>query len=610
MPNFPELKQYPYICIDIETTGLNPNTDTLFGIAIAVPYENRTYYYDVRETPSVIEYLKSELPYCKKIVNHNIKFDHHFLDRLGIKLPKDIYCTEIGACLLNEHEPSYALDSLAKKYLNLKKDSDIYKELADIFGGLPTRNVQTKNFHKAPFELMARYAKQDALVALKLYEYQVQQIDILCLTNILKLEMDLYPVIFDMERRGIKIDIELAEKTKEKLDDKVAQYQKDLNTICGFEVNCNSTSHLNKIFEPEFDFETGFYYMRCGTKLSETPKGAPSFGSDALSRSKLKEAMLVSQIKKMCNAKDTFLKSQLIGNITESGTIHPTINQTKGEFRGAGTGRLSYTKPNLQNIPARDPEIPKLIRPLFLPDEGQLWGSWDYSQFEFRMFAHYINDPKINKLYQDDPQTDFHQAVADMAGIPRQKAKTVNLGLTFGMGEGRLAEELGLPFSVEKIKFNDGSIKKVNVAGDEAKELMQKYHDSLPGVRVLLKKIPSVAKSRGHTKSIAGRRQRYPNGKGIYKSPAHLYQGSSADCMKLKLIEIYRHLAGTESRLLLSVHDEFNLSLEKGNDKLKKEITEILECFEGTGCPIKLNVPIVSDYGEGATWAIASGKGT
>jgi len=139
--------------------------------------------------------------------------------------------------------------------------------------------------------------------------------------------------------------------------------------------------------------------------------------------------------------------------------------------------------------------------------------------------------------------------------------------------------------------------------------MMRKYRETFPSMDVLKKKIISVAASRGYTKSIVGRRHRYPGGKFTYKAPAHLYQGSSADCMKQKLIELHDYFKGTEGRLILSVHDEFNCSLPKGDEKMIKNVTEILERYDGDVTPIKLNVPIRTDFGEGKNWAVASGKG-
>jgi len=224
---------------------------------------------------------------------------------------------------------------------------------------------------------------------------------------------------------------------------------------------------------------------------------------------------------------------------------------------------------------------------------------------DFRVFAHYLKSPKINDIYKKDPFADFHQKMADLVGIPRNpqaeggpNAKQLNLARIFGMGEGRLAKEMGMDY-IEKWWEEK---KKVYLApGPEAKAIMEQYYESVPGIKNLQNKCSSVAKSRGYIKSIIGRRIRFPKKGDSYKAAGLLFQGTAADAMKVKTIEIANFLRGTEGRLMLLVHDEFNCSFPINNEKLNEGIREILSAF-GPGDRIHFNVPIVSEESQGVNW--------
>lgn len=610
--SFPNLERYPYVCVDVETTGLKWWEDKIFGVAISTP-DGRDYYYDIRKQPESINWMKSEFPKIKKVVNHNIKFDIHFLRELGAVFKGQVWCTMISAGLINEHETSFSLDYLAKKYLGEGKDGDIYLELKKLFGGLGTRNVQVKNFPKAPVELIGKYAKKDTRVALGLYEWQKSEIERQGLGKVHKLESDLFPVVMDMEVRGVRVDVDRAEEALRHLQVKIDKLQKELNSVAGFECNPQPSEHIKKLFSPSKN-EKGIWVACDGTELKNTASGNASIDSEALSKMRHPAASIILSIRKMMKCRNTFIKGHILSHHHE-GVIHPNINQTKGEGFGTGTGRFSYNQPALQQIPARDKDVAGIVRPMFVPDYGQVWGCWDYEQFEFRMFAHYINNQNINKMFNDDPDTDFHQAIADLTGLPRSapssggaNAKQLNLGMVFGMGGGLLAEKMGLPSKTKVVKFNDGKEKEILVAGPEAEEVIRQYHNTVPSIEQISRKAASIAKTRGYVRTLMDRHIRFPRGYFTHKAAGLIYQGSSADCMKQKLIELDKLLKGTEGRLLLSVHDEVNVSLPIGDEKMIRDITEVLECYDGVSCPIKLRIPIRTDFGQGSSWKEASGK--
>jgi DNA polymerase I-like protein with 3'-5' exonuclease and polymerase domains len=611
---------YPYVAIDVETYGLNwwDKNHGIFGIAISYP-DGSDYYFDIRRQPEGLEWLRKQRPL--KIINHNMKFDLHMLWSAGVKYdPAICECTMVRASLIFEHEKSYSLDNLAKKYLNSQKIDDIYDKLAEIFDGPPTRQYQIKNLHKAPPELVAKYAKTDTRLALQLYEWQEKQIQQQGLQKITAFEQRLFPAIFDMERRGVRVNTKQAEQSVDILTKEIDISQQKLNDIAGFACNPNPSLDMHKLFKPQQNND-GMWLACDGTILPKTPAGKPSLNSEALRNMKHPAADVILKIRKYLRCRDTFLKGHILSNV-HNDYLHPNINQVKGDAGGTGSGRLSITRPALQQIPARDKEIASIMRPLFLPDADSVWGCWDYEQFEFRMFSHYVNDPKIIKLYHDNPKIDYHQMVADLTGLPRNapmsggaNAKQLNLAMIYDMGEASIANMLNLPLDPNPYTFkNKEGVEHIYYkAGEEAKAIIEKYHTAIPGVRELYSKCKTVGKSRQYLKSIMGRHMRYPNGYGLNKAKAVLCQGSSADCMKQKIIELYDYFTHDEPdcRMYISVHDEINLGIPKDHPKMLKiirNVKNILEDFDKDS-KIPLRIPIKTDFGIGYNWAQASGKG-
>jgi DNA polymerase-1 len=612
MSTFPRIDSVPYMVIDTETTGLKWWEDRLFGISIALP-EGPGYYWDVRNDPKVLEWLCSLIDEERVgvWVGHNLKFDYHFLREAGFTMPPDrIDCTMTRAALISEHEPTYALDFLGRKYAGAKKDEEIYAEMAKLFGGRPTRNAQMPNISRAPVQLVAKYAIQDAVVTRALYEWQCGEMERQNLHQVHQLERDLFPVIIDMEEQGVRVDVEQAERAIRGLTVRVDDTQRDLNSLAGFEVNPNPSGSITQLFKPELR-DDGEWYLNDGTKADKTDGGKASINADCLRRMKHPAAKMILDLRKMLKTRDTFLQGHILGH-EHDGIIHCNYNQTKNDAEaGTGTGRLSITNPALQQIPSRDVAIKSLVRPIFKADLGAQWLGLDWSQFEFRVANHYGQVPTILEAYRKNPQLDFHQLVSDMTGIPRNaqyaggpSSKAINLGLAFNMGSGRLAQECGLPYTEETGPSGNVFLK----AGPEAMELFEKYHTANPGMRNTQIKASSIAKERGYVHSIMGRRIHFPGGQFVHKASGLIYQSSSADCMKVKLIELHKHLKERQcGRLLLTVHDEVGISLDNDAKHEAEEIARIYTTFDGVECPIKLRVPITCDWGIGEDWFAAKG---
>lgn len=606
----------PYIVIDTETTGLDWHKDRVFGIAIETP-DGQQRYLDIRNG-NEREWALGEIKKAKKFVNHCIKFDIHMLRESGVPIdPTRCNCTMIAAALINEHEFSYGLDPLAKQYVGIGKDESIWETLAALFGGAATRKAQIGNLPRAPRELVERYALQDVRAAHELYKWQYGQIEAQHLEHVHALEHDLLPVIVELERHGVAVDRRRAEDTAVMLEKSMVDIQHELNVTTGMTVNVNSNPQMIKMFVGE-QVDEAHWRSRCGTViLNATPSGkSPSVGADELRKMHDPLAAKVLKLRQMRRTVDTFLRGHILGHMAPDGRIHANFNQTRSDNgKGTETGRFSVNDPALQQIHKRNKEIAPMVRSCFIPDEGQDWASYDWSQMDFRVFAHYVNSPEIMQVYAADPDADFHAVVSTLTGIPRDKqpgvkgnAKQINLGLIFGMQPGRMAQEMGLPYTEQKL---DNPRYKGRIwlkPGPEAEALFARYHEAIPGVRGLLDDASALAKRRGWVKTIMGRRIRFPGGQFTHKAAGLVFQGSAADALKVKLVEVFRLLQGTDSKLILNVHDEFDISLERGDrgERLKQEVRACIEKFDGIDTPIKFRTPIRCSLGVGPDWWEAS----
>jgi len=611
---FPDLIQYPVVALDLETTGLHWWKDKIFGVAISAG--DYDWYWDVRREPEVLPWLREQVPQIRKVVNHHIKFDWHFSREAGIHFPEGrVECTMIRAALIDEHRLTYDLDSLGRDYCGEGKDTSIYAELAELFGGRPTKDAQIGNLPRAPMAMAGRYAKKDTRTALKLWHKQEELIEAQDLRRVHALEMRLLPAVVRMEQGGVRVDTGRAERAIDEISRKVSAGQKTLNQMAGFPVNVNPSASIHQLFQPKEQRGpdgSKIFVLRDGTIAEPTDSGAKAkLDADCLRRMQDPAAALILNLRKLVKARDTFLRGHVLGN-HDNGYIHANINQTKSEGDvGTGTGRLSINGPALQQIPKRDKDMAAIVRAVFSPDPEQDWVCNDWAQMDFRVFAHYVNEPTILERYEADPDTDFHSLTSELTGLPRSprfagdpNAKQINLGLVFGMGQGRLAQEMRLPFTVEPNGRGGTWIK----PGPEAEAVFEKYHGNVHGVRDLLRDASAVAKSRGYVKTIMGRRIRFPRGQFTHKAAGLVFQGTAADCLKVKLIELdeYTRSVGYDRcRLLLNVHDEFDTSVRPGDKEVLADINRIVTSF-GRGDEISLRVPVRTDQGVGPDWHEAS----
>jgi DNA polymerase I-like protein with 3'-5' exonuclease and polymerase domains len=349
-------------------------------------------------------------------------------------------------------------------------------------------------------------------------------------------------------------------------------------------------------------------FDKLGIDYPKTDKGAPSFTKSFLESCEHPIAKAIVEVREINKTYNTFLQPYLDAS-EATGRIHSHISQLRGETGGTVTGRLSMNQPNLQQVPARHPIIGPMIRGLFLPEEGQLWAANDFSAQEPRLLVHYSSllelpgAEKMAEAYREDPDTDFHQMVADMAGITRSQAKTIGLGLMYGMGKSKLAVSLDLQV-------------------DEASELIAQFHAKVPflkGTIAAVQKRIEYPASGGSIRTLLGRKCRFPLWEPMawglnkalpyeeaaakygtqikramtYRGLNKLMQGSAADQTKKAMVEL--HKAGFT--MMLSVHDEIALSVDT-----KEEAESAAEIMRTC---VSLEVPSKVDVEVGDTWGSA-----
>lgn len=614
-PNPHELLDAPYVVVDTETTGTDwVRGDKIFGVSLAwtARGEINTWYVDIRVDPNALDFLRDTLPRCQRTVGHYYKFDVHMLRGAGIILPLDkIECTMIRECVLDEDKYVYSLERIAQDRLGVGKEQ-IWEELAQVFGGDPTKDAQIGNLARAPMAVVARYARVDAERTLQVYESQQKDITEQGLERIALLERKLLGVVIKMEASGVRVDRDRAERSIPLLDAECATLQEQVDHIAGRRgFNVNSPPQVKALLGVH-QASDGQWRTSDGMLLEPTESGkSGSLKTEQLYRSAHPAAAKIATIRGLIKARDVFLRKYVL-EMSHHGRIHANINQTRSEEGdGTYTGRFSITEPALQQIHKRNKRLAAIVRACFVPDTGAEWGCYDWRQKDFRIFAHYINDQRINGIYAADPLADFHRTVSEITGLPRDRdertgganAKQMNLGLVFGMSAGRMAKEMRLPFTTETSRG-----KAYLKPGPEAEELFNKYHANIPGVEELRKSASSVAKTRGYILTQLGRRLRFTPDKA-YKAAGILFQGQAAESMKVKMVELDDLLGGRDDvKLQLVVHDEFDFSMRVGRHKtVDEDIQRCLETFDGSGeFPLKYRIPIRSDYGVGQDWYEAS----
>ena len=601
---FPDLSGEKYIAIDLETkdpdlkargSGAIQGRGEIVGIAVAV--EGWKGYYPIAhegggniDRRTVLEWFRKVCATDSYKIFHNAMYDVCWIKSYGIPINGHIMDTMVMASLIDENRLWYTLNSISYDYLREVKDEKALKEAAESWGIDPK-----KELYKLPAMYVGSYAEQDAKITLELFKALSREIQKKNLVEIFDLETQLFPCLIDMKFKGVRVDLERAHMLKLQLCKTEEQLLLSVKKETGIDVQIWAARSISKVFD-----KLSLPYAR--TEKTQSP----SFTKNFLSNHNHPLVKNIAKAREINKAHTTFIDTIL--KHQHRGRIHADINPIRSDQGGTVTGRFSYSNPNLQQIPARNKDLGPMIRSLFLPEENCKWGCFDYSQQEPRLVVHYAAttepicfDHSVKNIVDkfNNDSVDFHQTVADMANISRTQAKTINLGLFYGMGKAKLQAELGLNTK------------------EEAEDLFNQYHENVPFVRDLMNYTSRHAQSSGSIGTLLGRRCRFtkwePNRFGMhkpmefeeaertygrgqirraftYKALNKLIQGSAADMTKIAMLDLYNE--GIIPHI--QIHDELDISVR--DEKESKRIIEIMENA------VSLAVPNKVDFESGDTW--------
>ena len=570
--------RYPEFCFDTETTGFDIFNDRIVGLSLAVePFKAWYVPFLEKDTPEYAEIVRP-LFENEKIakIGQNIKFDLMVLRRLGITIRGRMYDTMILHYLLDP-ESRHNMNALAEKYLNYKPI-----EIETLIG----KGSKQLTMDLVNVERVKEYAAEDADVTLQLKQALYPMIEQIGLQHLyFEIEEPMIAVLADIEMAGVRIDSEALAVYAVELNRKLAELEAAIRTEAGEpNLNINSARQLGEVL---------FGKMRIAEKPKMTKTKQFCTDEDYLQSFARKHRIvdLILEYRGVKKLLSTYVEAlpQLVNRST--GRIHTSFNQAV-----TATGRLSSTNPNLQNIPVRD-DMGRRIRKAFIPsDDDHLLLSADYSQVELRLMAHLSGDESLIAAFEHGE--DIHAATAaklfnktldEVTSEERRRAKTANFGIIYGISAFGLSQRLEIPRK-------------------EAKEIIDGYFASYPGVKKYMDNVVEKAKEEGFVSTIFGRR-RYLNDIASHNAIARglaernavnaPIQGSAADIMKIAMINVHRRFAaeGIRSRVILQVHDELVVDMLRSE---QERVTAIVtECMESAA---QLKVRLIADAGVGGNW--------
>lgn len=606
----PDLTGAKEIAIDLETRDPHlkergPGWPTLNGeiIGYAVATSDWSGYLPIAHAGGgnldkriVNNWIKKVLACPADKIAHNAQYDLGWLRASGFEVNGRIIDTMLTGSLLDENRFSYSLNALGYDYLGQTKSEKGLVEAASSFGIDPKAEM-----HLMPAIYAGEYATKDATLCLDLWQHFKGLIHSEDLLEVWNMEMALLPYLVDMTLRGMRVDVDQAERTKQELIKREKALNKRIKELAGSSVEIWAADSIAKAFD------------KAGMEYPKTPTGRPSFTKNFLADHPSELAKSIVSSRALNKMQGTFIDSIL--KYVVKGRVHGHVNQLRGDAGGTVSGRVSMVHPALQTIPARDPELGPMMRRLFLPEEGQQWAAIDFSQQEPRVLVHYADAygqsrqplegvAEFVEGYTNDPDMDFHSMVAEMADIPRKQAKTINLAMMYGMGVNKLSAQL-------------------DISVDEAKDLMKQYNERVPFVKQLMQGVTKHLESKrsnGSIRSLKGRRCRFDlwepasfgthkampreeavaaHGEttplkraGTFKSLNRLIQSSSADMTKQAMLDCCE--AGYLP--MLQVHDELAFSVKDVEEA--KKIRTLMEEALPLCIPNKCDIEIGPNWGD------------
>lgn len=628
----PDLRGVRYLSVDVEShdphlqelgPGYIRGDAHVCGVAFATEAGHRLYLpyghsEDNLDRDKVINYVAYQLGRTDlQPIAANAMYEYEALWSMGIKPARDIIDVQVAEPLLDEERPGgYSLDSLSNGYLGHGKDETLLKEAVATYGY--SIKDRKKVMAKLPARYVGPYAEADAVDTLGVFLQQVDRLQTEELNDIFGLETELTRVLFGMRLMGVRVDLDRAEALDRSLGPEEDGLLKTIRELAGWRVNPNSADDLANYYS-----EKGimFDYTR-----SKNPK--PSFTSDWFKIQHDPFSAAVLDYRQLTKMRKDFIRGSILAH-NINGRLHTNWHQLRemdedGASKGTRTGRVASSKPNLTQIPARHPRYGKMIRSIFVADHGKVWTKYDYSQQEPRILLHYAvlmgfpGAEEARRQYTDDPNTDYHQLVADLikerAGkdIGRRAAKDINLGGAYGMGRDKL-------------------VAKLNVPPELAMEILKAYHAGVPYVKKLEGACTHRANQVGFIRTILGRKRRFPLFEPKYYPKDHpryrpgldrrptrdyntavhkwgaediqradarkalnaLVQGSAADQMKQTLVLLHREGLSPN----IQVYDEIDGNYDQ-DPRVLRRVKEVMESAIETTVPFLVQPDVGPNWGE------------
>ena len=567
------------LSLDTETTSTHAVDAELVGLSFAVE-EKEAFYVAIpsnrEEALKFVNIFKPlyENPQIMK-VGQNIKYDYEVLMNYGVEIQGKMFDTMIAHYLI-QPELYHNMDYLAEVYLHYQT-----VHIEDLIG--PKGKNQKSMRDLSPSEVY-EYAAEDADITLRLKNVLEPKLKELNLEELFwNVEMPLVPVLAHMEMNGVCIDTNTLKETSVNLTNRLTEIERHIYELAGESFNIASPRQVGEIL---------FGKMKIVDKPKKTKTGQYVTSEEVLQQLRSKSPIIdeILNYRGLKKLLSTYVDSlpKLINPRT--GRIHASFNQAI-----TSTGRLSSSDPNLQNIPVRDDDG-REIRRCFIPEPGCLFFSADYSQIELRIMAHLSEDPNMTEAFREGNDIHaataakiWHEDISQVTDTQRKKAKTANFGIIYGITTFGLAQRM-------------------NIENKEAKQIIEDYFHTFPGVKAYMEKSKEIVRQKGYAETLFHRRRYLPdinshNGtvRGFAERNAinAPIQGSEADIIKVAMVRIFKRFKaeGIKSKMIIQVHDELNFSVyPEEKEKVEQIVVEEMQNA------YQLNVPLVADAGWGNNW--------
>ena len=621
--SFPDLSGANVICVDVETydpqikdfgSGWGSGRGHVIGISLATD-DGFNQYFPIRHTvgvnhdpQQVIAYVREQLSRENQPkVFHNALYDVGYLEHEGIPVLGKIFCTWIAEKLIN-HSASASLEDTAQRYLGKGKSSEVlYQWSWEAFGkGKPKsasemRSLSMQNLYRTPAELVGFYAESDTALPIRILPEQWDKMASLGLLDVFEMECGLIPLLVQMRREGVSVDLDAAERASKQIEISADKLQLQVNDLAGCCLNTGSPIEVGRVFD------------RLKIKYPLTEKsGKPQLKGEFLKTLSHPLGNMIVELQELLKYNSTFVKGFILDSHIK-GKIYPSFNMLR-----AVTGRASCSQPNCQQIPSRN-ELAKVIRSIFVPDVGHNhFRKYDYSAVESRILGHFAvgqGSKELRQEYKDKPSTNYHHFTRDMIKklvgleLEHKHVKCVNFAGIYGASEKKLQKMMGLTDQESSVFFSA-------------------YHSGLPYIKATMRHCSEQAEARGYTQTILGRRVAFDHfepkfsTKGTSRLPALPYekalqsygvnikrsylhkalnaviQGSAADLMKMAMLKCWQDGVFAETGVpRMVIHDELTFSVKEGvSEKSFSAMKHIME----TAIPFK--VPILVEGEKGSSW--------